>query len=94
MLDMRALIAGLDDYHTALERQVETVRVEFEAVERAWQLLSECFQGNAADEFRPVWEAAESRFHEYVERTTALDQVLLARVDDLRAADRPTGKID
>lgn len=89
MLDQRALIAGLDDYHSALGRQVETVRTEFHDVEMAWRSLDECFQGTAADEFRPIWEAAESRFREYVERSTELGVVLQKRLEHLRNADRP-----
>jgi hypothetical protein len=93
MFDMRALIAGLSDYLTALDRQVEVVRARFAVVERIWVLLSECYHGTAADEFRPVWEATEARFREYLERTAALRRALADRLDDLRTADRPTGRI-
>lgn len=93
MLDARALIAGLSEYAAALERQVEATRSRFNEVERVWRLLSECYAGTAADEFRPGWEATEARFREYVERTTLLRRVLQDRLDDLRAADRATGRI-
>ena len=91
MPDMRVLIAGLDAYRMAVDHQVDTVRDGFLEVERAWRLLDECFRGDAADEFRPIWLQTERRFREYVERTTVLTRVLGVSIDDLRRANLPTG---
>jgi hypothetical protein len=89
MTDMRALLAGLEEYRQSVEQHLEVVHEDFDEVSHYWLALSECFAGNAADEFRPIWEVASQRFREYVERWTAIVRVLGERIDSLRQAERP-----
>lgn len=91
MPDMRVLLAGLEAYHQCVQRHVTMVRDEFEEVSRYWAALDECFAGNAADEFRPIWENTSQRFREYVEHTAAIQRVLSERIESLREADRVFG---
>jgi len=91
MLDQRTLLAGLEAYKETLERHVATLHQDFEEVRHGWANLDECFAGNAADEFRPIWETASERFREYVEHTSAILRVLGDRIEKLREADRATG---
>lgn len=91
MTDMRALLSGLEAYHGSLGRHVVGLQAEFDDVSRAWAALDECFSGNAADEFRPIWEGASGRFRDYTERTTHILRILADRIDQLRDAERTTG---
>jgi hypothetical protein len=91
MPDMRMLLSGLEEYRGAIDRHLEQVRGEFDEVTRAWMSLSECFEGNAADEFRPVWESASERFRDYVEHSTAIVRILADRIEDLRLAEQTPG---
>jgi uncharacterized protein YukE len=91
MADTRALLAGLEAYQQSVERHVTSLHQQFEGVSRCWAVLNECFAGNAADEFRPIWENTSQRFREYVEHTTAIVRVLGERVEGLREADRRAG---
>jgi uncharacterized protein YukE len=94
MPDMTALLAGLEDYHESLVRHIDQVRQDFIRVENAWACLDECFAGQAADEFRAVWEAASQRFREYVDRTADIQTILSHRIESLREADRPFPSLD
>ena len=91
MPDMRALHSGLDAYHASLTRHVASLATEFDDVSRVWSALDECFAGNAADEFRPIWEGASKRFHDYTEHTSSILRVLSARIESLSLAERNTG---
>lgn len=91
MADTRALLAGLEAYRDSLRRLVSGLRLDFDDVARGWAGLDECFAGNAADEFRPIWEGASQRFRDYVDHTTAILAVLDRRIESLREADRATG---
>lgn len=91
MADMRALLAGLIDYRDSLARQVKSLEGDFVDVRRVWIVLDGSFAGNAADEFRPIWQAADDRFREYVERTTVILRVLSERIASLEEAERTVG---
>jgi hypothetical protein len=91
MPDTRALLAGLEAYQRSVERHLASLNQEFEEVGRCWLALDEVFAGNAADEFRPIWENTAHRFREYVDHTTAIVRILGERIESLREADRPIG---
>jgi hypothetical protein len=88
---MQDLATGLEEYRQTVERCVVQLQREFDEVSCYWLVLSECYEGSAADEFRPIWENTSQRFREYLERTTAIVHVLGERVDSLREADRVAG---
>jgi hypothetical protein len=91
MADTRSLLAGLEAYHRTVERHAASLHEDFTEVSRYWMVLNECFAGNAADEFRPIWENTSQRFQEYVEHTTAVLRALSERIESLREADRAIG---
>ena len=93
MLDQRALLAGLVDYRDSVERQVASLRDDFQEVAHTWANLDECFAGNAADEFRPIWEGTSQGFREYIEHTTAILRVLSERIEYLRDFEK-SGRLD
>lgn len=90
-MDLRQLLAGLEEYHRALIQQVATVEGEFAEVSQTWLGLSECFEGDAADEFRPLWEQTATWFRDYAERTTAINAILADRIEALRRAEQTAG---
>jgi len=94
MADMRTLLVGLTDYRDSLLRHVKSLESDFDDVRRVWIGLDDCFAGNAADEFRPIWQTADDRFKEYVERTTEILGVLNQRIESLEEADRTIGLDD
>lgn len=93
MPDMRALLSGLEAYHESLTRHVASLNENFQEVGLRWTALDECFAGNAADEFRPVWEGASQRFQDYSEHTSHILRVLADRIEQLREAERTSGLI-
>jgi len=91
MPNMRALLAGLEAYQASLQRHVITLGQDFDEVGRGWLNLDECFAGNAADEFRPIWEEASQRFRDYVQLTSGILHVLGERIEKLREAEQTAG---
>jgi uncharacterized protein YukE len=87
---MTALLAGLEDYHDSLSRHLDQVRQDFTRVETAWLGLDECYAGQAADEFRAVWETTRQRFRDYVDQVANIQAILSHRIGGLRDADRPS----
>lgn len=91
MIDQRALLANLEDYHATMNRHLLVVREEFYLVSSAWAELDRCYAGDAADEFKPIWASASQRFNEYVEQSTAIMAALRDRIESLREANHAVG---
>lgn len=91
MIDVTKLLVGLEDYQSTATRHVLLVREDFEAVQRTWHRLDECYRGEAADEFQAAWLRAASMMSDYTDGTDAILAMLRARIEYLRAVDKPTG---
>ena len=91
MADSKQLLAGLEDYQKALKLHAERMDVEFTHLLKVWESLYEHFQGNAADEFEPVWNGTSKMMKDYFEHTRVLSRVLEERIDELREFDRTIG---
>lgn len=86
--DMRALLAGLEEYHRILGRHLSVVTAEFDQVGNAWSHFSSVYEGEGADQFKTGWERTSRRFQEYISETQKISSVLDKSIEDLRAADR------
>lgn len=88
MVEPMSLAAVLDEYRETIARHLTAAREQFDAVDRAWRGLAECYAGRGADEFRPSWEETTRRFEEYLDRSALLATVLAEKSQHLRAFDR------
>lgn len=91
MHDQRQLLAGLNSYRDGLDKHLVSLQDEFERIRASWYLLREIFQGNAADEFEPVWEGTLSAFQHYQEDGARIRQILNQRIEALQDFENPTG---
>ncbi len=88
MADMRGLVVGLDEYRNSMKRHLEALQTEFDSLTLVWQALNECFEGHAADEFRPIWENTSRQFREYTDQGREIERILAERIESLREVDR------
>jgi uncharacterized protein YukE len=91
MADSRQLLSGLEEYLKAVTLHTEQMDTEFDHLVRQWEALYEHFDGNAADEFEPVWNGTSKMMKDYFEHSRILSRVLNERIDDLREFDRTIG---
>jgi uncharacterized protein YukE len=89
MTDVTRLTALLDDYAGALDGHLRHVREEFDQLHRAWRALSDVYEGNAADQFRTVFEASAARMTAYDHDANGLLRVLRDGIAHLRDFDTP-----
>ncbi len=88
MTDPRLLGQELRAYDEALERQLAVMHEDFDLLQRSWELLRECYEGTAADQFDSLWHGTTRRFDECLERSAALRGVLRERIEALEEYDR------
>ncbi|MBI1396983.1 MAG: hypothetical protein GC151_13480 [Betaproteobacteria bacterium] len=93
MTDAARLSALLEDYASALDGHLVSVREEFAHLERAWAGLSDVYAGTAADQFRNVFLASAGRMRDYERDATTLVAVLRRRIEALRDFDTPDPNI-
>ncbi len=91
MTDTRVLLAGLEEYHRVLGRHVSQLSSEFQSLSSVWQRFAAVYEGDAADQFKGGWMRTTGMFEEYLEQTHRISEVLGARIDALRQANRTEG---
>jgi len=89
MADTTALLNGLQEYRSRLDRHLRELRYEFDTLMRVLHALNTVYEGAAAEEFKAGWAHTASRFEEYINRTTAIAYTLDERITFLREADKP-----
>lgn len=93
MTDATRLTLLLDEYASALDGHLHQVREEFDHLTRAWRALSDVYEGNAADQFRAVFEATAARMAAYEQDASGLLGVLKTGVAAVRDFDRPATEL-
>lgn len=88
MADTRVLVAGLEEYHRVLGQHASRLSSEFQSLSSVWQHFAAVYEGDAADQFKGGWIRTTSMFDEYLEQTHRIGEVLSARIEALREANR------
>ncbi len=91
--DSRLLLAALEDYDTALARQMATLRGELDQIQRSWAAFSAVYEGTAAENFRAGWLRTERMIGDYLATGARLQPVLRERLAALRETDRPAPEL-
>lgn len=93
MTDATRLTHLLEDYAESLAGHLASVREEFDQLTRAWRMLSDVYEGDAAEQFRGVFEATAARMRHYEEDAGVLLGVLRGRIESLRRFDAVDGAV-
>lgn len=91
MVDTRALLAGLEQYHDSLNKHLADLKSKYQEVENSWHRFSGVYEGDAADQFRANWLRTEANFQEYIEQTQKISKMLDERIRELRKVNQTEG---
>ena len=91
MADTRILLAGLEEYHRVLGRHVSQLSSEFQTLDSIWRRFAAVDDGDADEKFKHGWIRTTAMFQEYLEQTHRISEMLDARIDALRQANRTEG---
>lgn len=91
MADSRILLAGLEEYHRALELHFSRLKAEYDHLDNTWRQFCGVYEGDAADQFRAGWVQTSQRFQEYIHHTGLISGILKERIEYLREANRQEG---
>lgn len=91
MADSRALLAGLEEYRSVLERHLSQLTAEYQLLENNWRQFNSVSEGDYADQFRGGWMRTSQRFQEYIEQTQQIKIVLSERIEHLRRLNQNEG---
>lgn len=90
-VDTRILLNSLKAYRKSLERHLNNVQAEFDALQARWYAFDAVYAGDAAEEFKKGWALTTANFQEYLSRVQAISKMLDGRIEHLEDANRPTG---
>lgn len=87
--DVTLLVGRLTSHSEALDRHNAAIQKAFENAQESLAYLRRVYGGVAAEDFLSHWDLTTEALEQYLDGARRLKEILDARVDSLRAADRP-----
>ncbi len=87
--DTTRLLLGLQEYHTSLQRHLQTMTQAHAVLAQRWGAFSEVYEGSAAEQFRRNWLRTEHHFQTYIAASHKMSKLLEERIASLTLVDRP-----
>jgi uncharacterized protein YukE len=74
---------GLRNYNDSLDSHLEKLLLDFESLMGHYSHFRQEYEGQAAEEFKAVWEQTARWFEDYINITQSLSRTLEERIDSL-----------
>lgn len=87
--DVTQLVSRLSSHSEALDRHNAAIQKAYEHAEESLAYLRRVYGGVAAEDFLSHWDLTSQALEQYLEGARRIKEILDARLESLRAADRP-----
>ncbi len=89
MTDATALLRGLEEHISALDRHLAQMREQRALLDSAWVPLNDLYRGQGAEVFAQAFERARQMMTTYSSNGETILNVMRDRVESLRRFDAP-----
>jgi hypothetical protein len=89
MANETALLIHLEEYSKRFQRHLQTLQECHARLEIVWSRLHEIYEGEGAEMFAEVFEAASHRLREYAAEGAQISLLLERKIEELRVVNSP-----
>jgi uncharacterized protein YukE len=83
-LDIDKLRDGLLNYNQSLNKHLQKLRDDYDALMSFYLRLNQEYEGQAAEEFKNSWDKTAKWFEEYIANASNLSKTLEERIESLK----------